>query len=305
MKFGDNLRNLRKSKKISQEELSEKVGVSRQSVSKWETGEAYPEMNNILQLCKIFHCNINDLVNDNMVDLDSLDEDVKMSVVKFKKEKQRKMKGLSKAIAIIAKIGRIVTIVTLPILVLCMITLPVIVNKIDVKNGNLVVTDKDSSLTILQEGNRVSLNIDNVKVLDETDALALEKIKVVFEKNSKGKIIEYCEAGFLTLICYIVVLIIILRHLEKLFNNINNGDTPFTLENVNHIKKMALLMIASIFISAVGAGIFEALLRTQINIEIESFDIITILFLFSMAYIFEYGYEIQLDSKGKIYGEVE
>lgn len=38
MKFGDNLRNLRKSKKLSQENLAEKVNVSRQSVSKWETG---------------------------------------------------------------------------------------------------------------------------------------------------------------------------------------------------------------------------------------------------------------------------
>ena len=47
MNFGQNLRNLRKSKNISQEELAERVRVSRQSVSKWETGEAYPEMNNI------------------------------------------------------------------------------------------------------------------------------------------------------------------------------------------------------------------------------------------------------------------
>ena len=86
MNFGQNLRNLRKSKNISQEELAERVKVSRQSVSKWETGEAYPEMNNILELCKIFHCHINDLVNDNILDIDSLDEDVKMSAVKFKKE---------------------------------------------------------------------------------------------------------------------------------------------------------------------------------------------------------------------------
>lgn len=37
MKFGENLKYLRKSKKMSQEDLAEKVGVSRQSVSKWET----------------------------------------------------------------------------------------------------------------------------------------------------------------------------------------------------------------------------------------------------------------------------
>lgn len=38
MKFGENLKNLRKSKKLSQEDLAEKMHVSRQSVSKWETG---------------------------------------------------------------------------------------------------------------------------------------------------------------------------------------------------------------------------------------------------------------------------
>ena len=48
MKFGENLKIIRKNKKMSQEELAEKLNVSRQSVSKWETGESYPEMNNIL-----------------------------------------------------------------------------------------------------------------------------------------------------------------------------------------------------------------------------------------------------------------
>ena len=48
MKFGENLKNIRKEKNMSQEQLAEKVNVSRQSVSKWETGESYPEMNNIL-----------------------------------------------------------------------------------------------------------------------------------------------------------------------------------------------------------------------------------------------------------------
>ena len=51
MKFGDNLKRIRKKTKITQEDLAEKVGVSRQSVSKWECSEAYPEMKNILKLC--------------------------------------------------------------------------------------------------------------------------------------------------------------------------------------------------------------------------------------------------------------
>ena len=42
MKFGDNLKSIRKNKKMSQEQLAEKVNVSRQSVSKWESVSANP-----------------------------------------------------------------------------------------------------------------------------------------------------------------------------------------------------------------------------------------------------------------------
>ena len=72
MNFGENLKQIRKSKNMSQEELAQKVNVTRQSVSKWENGEAYPEMNNILELCKIFNCKINDLVHADMSDISSL-----------------------------------------------------------------------------------------------------------------------------------------------------------------------------------------------------------------------------------------
>ena len=77
MKFGDNLKKIRIYKKLSQEDLAEKLNISRQSISKWETGDAYPSMNNLLELCKIFHCKINDLVNDSIIDIDSLSDDVK------------------------------------------------------------------------------------------------------------------------------------------------------------------------------------------------------------------------------------
>ena len=51
MSFSENLYYLRKREGISQEELAEKLGVSRQAVSKWETGDAYPETEKIMMLC--------------------------------------------------------------------------------------------------------------------------------------------------------------------------------------------------------------------------------------------------------------
>ena len=53
MKFGDKLIALRKKKGLSQEELAEKLGVSRQSVSKWESNNTYPETDKIVQICNI------------------------------------------------------------------------------------------------------------------------------------------------------------------------------------------------------------------------------------------------------------
>lgn len=66
MKFSEKLQTLRKEKKMSQEDLAQELDVSRQSVSKWESGTTYPEMDKLLALCKIFNCSLEDLTNDNI-----------------------------------------------------------------------------------------------------------------------------------------------------------------------------------------------------------------------------------------------
>lgn len=303
MKFGDNLRKLRKSKKLSQEDLAEKMHVSRQSVSKWETGEAYPEMNNILELCKIFHCSINDLVNDSIIDIDSLDEEIKMKIVKFKSEQQRKMKGLSKAISIIAKVCRIIVIVCIPIIIASMIILGVLIKKADIIDNEIKFTGTNDTITIAEENNKISLKMKNQVIADVTKQNTILEIKDFLENNSKLTAFIYVEAGFLFLIVNLILINIMLHALEKLFTNINRGDTPFTLENVSYIKKIAYLMIVVTILPNIIGIIFEMILQTDLDVGFELFNLVEILFLFSIAYIFQYGYEIQLDSHGKMYGE--
>ena len=63
MNLKDNLKRIRKENNLSQEELAEKLKVSRQSVSKWEQGITYPEMDKMLEICKLFNLNIDDLLN--------------------------------------------------------------------------------------------------------------------------------------------------------------------------------------------------------------------------------------------------
>ena len=54
MKLSDKVVGLRKSNGMAQEELSEKLNVSRQAISRWEMGSALPDTTNILQISKLF-----------------------------------------------------------------------------------------------------------------------------------------------------------------------------------------------------------------------------------------------------------
>lgn len=299
MKFGDNLRQIRKSKKMSQEQLAEKVNVTRQSVSKWENGESYPEMNNILELCKIFNCKLNDLVHTDMTDISSLDEEIVMNVVKFNEKKQKEVKTLSNVISLIGKIGAIVLKVAIPFIILAMILVPYVVNNVEIKNNEIGF--KTDNIKIIDE-NKIEIHDIIVGEFDVDDE-DYDVIKM-FENNSNTKIIGYIEAGLVFLLIDIIIMIVILSYVEKLFNNIKNNNTPFILDNVNFIKRISYLMIALIIITPISGVIFNSLLGlSDGNSPFELMSILEILIIFSMSYIFEYGYEMQKDSKARMYNE--
>lgn len=62
MSFAENLVYLRQHYGVTQEGLAEQLGVSRQTVSKWEAGTNYPEMEKLLVLCDLFHVSMDDLL---------------------------------------------------------------------------------------------------------------------------------------------------------------------------------------------------------------------------------------------------
>lgn len=70
MKLSENLKNIRKENNLSQEQLAEKLGVSRQAVSKWESGQSYPEMDKVLLICKLFNYNMDELMNENIKEVE-------------------------------------------------------------------------------------------------------------------------------------------------------------------------------------------------------------------------------------------
>ena len=64
MKFCDKLQKIRRENNITQEQLADKLNVSRQAVSKWESGMAYPDTEKLIQISKIFNVSLDELIND-------------------------------------------------------------------------------------------------------------------------------------------------------------------------------------------------------------------------------------------------
>lgn len=76
-KFSENLKKIRKDNNLSQEQLADELGVSRQAISKWESAAAYPEMDKIIMLCDRFNLNIDDLLHKDIREIKGEEESKK------------------------------------------------------------------------------------------------------------------------------------------------------------------------------------------------------------------------------------
>ena len=64
MIFSEKLQLLRKNKGFTQEEFAERLNVSRQAVAKWESGQAYPDISNLIQISNMMNVTVDYLVRD-------------------------------------------------------------------------------------------------------------------------------------------------------------------------------------------------------------------------------------------------
>lgn len=64
MNFSEKLKEIRKNEGLSQEQLAEKIGVSRQAITKWETGKGLPDVENMLIIAEIFKTTLDELLRD-------------------------------------------------------------------------------------------------------------------------------------------------------------------------------------------------------------------------------------------------
>ena len=94
IKIGKFIANCRKEKKITQEQLAEKLYITDRAVSKWERGLSLPDADKMLELCNILDINVNDLLNGeriNMKDYSKKTDELLIELAKQEELKNKKM----------------------------------------------------------------------------------------------------------------------------------------------------------------------------------------------------------------------
>ena len=124
MTFGEKLSKLRKEYNYTQEQLAEILGVSRQSISKWESDTAFPETEKLIELGKLFKCSMDYLLKEDITEKEGaqssiFNESVKELGKKALTDKNKnKMKKILKIVGIVLGVILAVDVISLLIAII-------------------------------------------------------------------------------------------------------------------------------------------------------------------------------------------
>ena len=94
IKIGKFIADCRKEKKITQEQLAEKLYITDRAVSKWERGLSLPDADKMLDLCNILGINVNELLNGEKIDMKNYDKKTEELLIELSKQDELKNKRL-------------------------------------------------------------------------------------------------------------------------------------------------------------------------------------------------------------------
>ena len=94
VKIGKFIANCRKEKKITQEELAEKLYITDRAVSKWERGLSLPDADKMIDLCNILDINVNELLIGEKIDMKDYEKKTEELLIEMAKQEEEKNKKL-------------------------------------------------------------------------------------------------------------------------------------------------------------------------------------------------------------------
>lgn len=215
----------------------------------------------------------------------------------MEKEKQKNLKVLSKVIYILAKIAKALMMVGIVMIVLTMCIVPAIFNYLKITDNTITVDKEVYNYKI--ENNQVVVTDEKGKESNFDISFNFD-VKEYLKNHSTNDYVLHIELLLISSIIMMIISYLIVNSLEKLFRNIHN-DNPFTKENTGYLRNMANYSLYSLIASIILQIVFNLVSSIETNINFVDIDIMTILILYAVTYIFEYGTKLQEKSTEKIY----
>ena len=228
----------------------------------------------------------------------------------IEEKSQSRLKLFSKIIAVLSKISEVLLVVGIVLILLAMIVVPIVWSSIKVNNkdnvksveifGKQIIYERTSDKITIYEKDKEK---DKTVIRDPDDVEALNTVIDYIEEKDLTKISLFIEVDLILITASLVVMVLITKNLNKLFNNINKEDTPFIEENHKLLSNVGKYLIIVLCISIV-IGTFNSLVfNNTLSISMNSTSIIEILVVYCLIYIFEYAYKLQKETKGRIYSK--
>lgn len=224
----------------------------------------------------------------------------------LEKNKQKNLKTLSKVIHVLAKIGKIFTIIGIVAVAIGLSIAIAVMSNIDLKvkdSNNIEMKFSDQTIQYKDELDKVKLKVAGGEEVEIDDKDAVQGLRLIASKASdfsKSKILIYLVALLISTVAIMVLTVIILNNVEILFKNVSKEDTPFIMENVELIRKIGWLKVASAIVSLVANGAINTFTNIDANVG-TGVNLVSILVIFASSIIVEYGCKLQEKSNAKIY----
>ena len=231
MTFGERLLAYRNAVNLSQEKLAEKVGVTRQTVSKWETNQSVPDFDKILPLCEVLGITTEELIKGEKENKNEQLEEIKQENEKAQKEYMQKRNKKKATVLSISIFLYCIATFALPYMIevlryedahavmiwatLCTIATVMIVyffvaypnkDKVDKKGDIEELNDVIEEIEKLDDG---SVKIKAVGIKNKTEALIIEIIATFF-------LVVYLLVSFLTMAWHITWILWVIFALVEL-----------------------------------------------------------------------------------------
>lgn len=215
---------------------------------------------------------------------------------------QKSYKTITKVVAILAMLGKIMTCIAIPFILVASILFTIIIEKIDYVDNRLYFDNQEVAIFENDEEG-ITLKIKDAfedKDFIIRDNIILKQIQNLLESIPKKNVISVIIFATFFYEISLVIWIYIYRNLEALFNRLNEEETPFTEKNAQDIKNIGKLLIIGMIVFVLGNGIIDLIIHANITIQTGSINIIAILIIYTLYFIFKYGAKLQAKSNMRI-----